>query len=90
MTHGSFSVHCTRNVLDAIIGYRYFPGIFLVKNWSSIFFKNNTWSEKNLANKYMLKVNKRHTGTICEVFSKLTSKKNIRTVSLTPFECLYC
>ena len=51
MTHGSLPVHCTRNVLDAIIGYRYFPRIFLVKNWSSIFFKNNTWSEKNSAKK---------------------------------------
>lgn len=80
-------VHRIHDVPDVIIGYRCFPRIFVVRNSSSIFFKNNTYPEKNLASKYALKMNKRHTRTRCELLSKLASKKNIKTTS---FGCLYC
>ena len=61
-------VHRIHDVPDVIIGYRCFPRIFLVRNSSSIFFKNNTYPEKNLASKYTLKMNKRHTRTRCELW----------------------
>ena len=64
--------------------------LFLVENWLSIFFKNNTYSKKNSLSKDLLKINKRHTRIRCELFSKLASKKNIRTMPLTSFGCLYC
>ena len=50
-----------------------FPRIFLLENWLSTFFKNNIYSEKNPANKYML--NKRHRARL-ELFSKLARKQN--------------
>ena len=57
-------------------------------NWLQIFFMNfPMYSEKNSGKKYMLKVYKRHTRTRCELLSKLSSKKNIKTTS---FGCLYC
>ena len=61
MTHGTLCVYWSHDVQDVLIGYRYFPRMvhnFLVVNWFSIFFKNNTYSEKNSINKYMLKVAK--------------------------------
>ena len=54
---------------------------FLVENWLSIFLKNNTYSEKNWAYKYILKVNERHTRTRYELFPKSASKETIRTMS---------
>ena len=91
MTHRTLYDHWIHDIQVVIIGYRCFPRIFLVENWLSIFFKNNnTHSEKNAANNYMLKVNKRLTRTKCELFSNLANKKNIRTMSLTSFEYLYC
>ena len=59
---------------DAIIDYRCFPRIFPVKK----FVKNDIYSKKNLANKYMLKVNKKDTRTRCELFSKFTRKASER------------
>ena len=81
MTYRTLCVHCIDKVQVVIIGCRYFPHIFLVENWLFIFFKNNTYSEKNSANKDMFKVNKRLARTRCELFSNLSSKKNIRTMS---------
>ena len=82
--------HWSHDVLDVLFGDRFFLHIFLAENWFSITFKNNTHSKKNSENKYMLKVNKRHTSSRCELFSKLGSTKNIRTMSLTLFGYLYC
>ena len=48
---------------------RHFPSGKLVT-----FLKNNRYSEKNSANKYMLKVSKRHTGIRRGLFSKLARK----------------
>ena len=59
MTHRSLRVHWTYGIQEIIIGYRCFSRIFVVKNWLSIFFKSNTYSDKNTASKYILKVNKR-------------------------------
>ena len=90
MTQVTLCLHWTHDVQDVTFGiFGYSPRIFLVENLLSIFFKNNTYSEKNSTNKHMPKVNKRRTRTRCELFSKFPSKKNIRTMSLTFFECLY-
>ena len=77
MTHETMYLNRSRDVRNVLIGYKCFPRIFLVENWFSIIFKNNTYSEKNSVNKYMLKVNKRHTNSRCELLPKLASKNNI-------------
>ena len=89
MTNGTLSVHWTQDFRDSELATDVFYAFF-GRNWLSIFFKNNTYFEKNTLNKYMLKINKRHTKTRCELLSKLTSKRNIRTMSLTSFGYLYC
>ena len=89
MTHRTLYVHWIHDVPVVIIGYRCFQRIFLEETWLYIFFKNSTHPEKNSANKYMFKVNKRLTRTRCELFSNLARKKN-RAISLTSFGCLYC
>ena len=38
------------------------------------FLKNNRYSQKNSANKFMLKISKRHAGIRCRLFSKLARK----------------
>ena len=45
----------SNDLQNGIIDYRCFPRI--LENWLSTFFKNNFYSEKNSANKYMLKIN---------------------------------
>ena len=51
-----------------VINCRCLPRIFLAENWLFDFFKNNIYSEKNSANKYIFNVNKRHTRANRELF----------------------
>ena len=61
---------------DVIIDYRCYPRVFLVENRLFTFFKNNIYSKKNSANKYMFKINKRHTRERRELFLKLPRKQH--------------
>ena len=44
MMHGTWCVHWTHDVQDVVIGYRYFPRIFLVEKWSSISYLFNLFN----------------------------------------------
>ena len=55
MTNGTLCVHWTHDFQDSELATDVFHAFF-GGNWLSIFFKNNTYSEKNSLNKYMLKI----------------------------------
>ena len=75
MTHlTSCGKQWIHDLQDVKVDFRCFPHIFLV-----ILVICFTYSETNAGNKYMLKINKRHTTVRRGLFSKLTRKQNDAT-----------